>query len=95
MENRVCDNCGVLITACMGFVNTEDFLKRISDGLTHVRELCGRCVLKRDDELSKKWGMTLRSADVVEWNTRCTQNAVLRDKGSTPFIGTKYGARAG
>jgi hypothetical protein len=43
---RKCEDCGKKITNCMGYVNATDFLARKS----HIRELCGKCVILRDIE---------------------------------------------
>lgn len=45
---RVCDDCKDPIAECMGFVNAGDWLALVIGKRVLVRELCGKCVLRRD-----------------------------------------------
>jgi hypothetical protein len=47
---RRCADCGCKITACFGFCLAGDVMKWISGNAAKVRELCGKCVLRRDGQ---------------------------------------------
>ncbi len=52
---------------------------------TLVLETSASCMRVRPSPLPPRF------ADVVKWQTHRSQKAARKRKGSTPFIGTKYG----
>ena len=45
-NSRKCCECGEPIINCMGMVNAGDWLSRKKN----IRELCGKCVMRKDIE---------------------------------------------
>lgn len=52
MSSRKCNNCGIDIKACFGFVNAGDFVSYIKGHKKAVRELCGKCVFVKEKEIN-------------------------------------------
>lgn len=47
-DKRTCEDCGIEISDCNGFCNAKDFLELLQGKTVVVRELCGKCELRRD-----------------------------------------------
>ena len=43
--------CGKKIDKCMGFVIAQDFVEYQKNKKLEIRELCGKCVFKKEKEL--------------------------------------------
>lgn len=48
---RFCIICWTEIHECMGFCLARDIIRLIHGETTHVREICGLCILMFDDAL--------------------------------------------